>query len=39
LNRLEGLSHAEIASRLGVSTKTIQRYVERALRICLEVPE
>lgn len=39
LNRLEGLSHAEIASRLGVSTKTIQRYIERALRVCLEVPE
>ena len=39
LNRLEGLSHAEIAVRLGVSTKTIQRYIERALRLCLEVSE
>jgi RNA polymerase sigma factor (sigma-70 family) len=39
LNRLEGLSHAQIASRLGVSTKTIQRYVERALRVCVAVPE
>jgi RNA polymerase sigma-70 factor (ECF subfamily) len=39
LNRLEGLSHAQIAARLGVSTKSVQRYIERALRACLEVPE
>lgn len=39
LNRLEGLSHAQIASRLGVSTKSVQRYIERALRACLEVSE
>lgn len=39
LNRLDGMSHAEIAAHLGVSTKTVQRYIERALRACLEVPE
>lgn len=39
LNRLEGLSHAQIAARLGVSTKSVQRYIERSLRACLEVPE
>lgn len=35
LNRLEGLTHAQIADRLGVSTKTIQRHIERALSHCL----
>ena len=39
LNRLEGLTHAEIASQLGVSTKTVQRHIERALRACVEVLE
>jgi RNA polymerase sigma-70 factor (ECF subfamily) len=39
LNRLEGLTHAQIASQLGVSTKTVQRHIERALRICVEVLE
>ena len=39
LNRLDGLSHAQIAARLGISTKSVQRYIERALRACLEVPE
>jgi RNA polymerase sigma-70 factor (ECF subfamily) len=38
-NRLEGLTHAEIADRLGVSTKTVQRYIERAMRRCLEATE
>jgi len=36
LNRLDALTHAEIAERLGVSTKSVQRYIERALRHCLE---
>ena len=36
LNRLEALTHAEIAARLGVSTKSVQRYIERALRQCVE---
>jgi RNA polymerase sigma-70 factor (ECF subfamily) len=39
LNRLEGLTHAQIATQLGVSTKTVQRHVERALRACVEVLE
>ncbi len=39
LNRVEAMSHAEIAAHLGVSTKTVQRYIERALRACLDVPE
>jgi RNA polymerase sigma factor (sigma-70 family) len=37
LNRLEGLTHAQIAKQLGISTKTVQRHIERALRICVEV--
>ena len=39
LNRLEELTHVEIAARLGVSTKTVQRHIERALRLCLQVLE
>jgi RNA polymerase sigma factor (sigma-70 family) len=39
LNRLEGLTHSEIAQRLGVSTKTVQRHIERALRRCVQVLE
>lgn len=31
LNKLEGLTHAEIAIRLGVSTKSIQRYMVEAM--------
>jgi RNA polymerase sigma-70 factor (ECF subfamily) len=34
LNRLEVMTHAEIAKRLGISKKSVQRYVERALRHC-----
>jgi RNA polymerase sigma factor (sigma-70 family) len=39
LNRLEGLTHAQIATQLGVSTKTVQRHIEKALRACVEVLE
>jgi RNA polymerase sigma factor (sigma-70 family) len=39
LNRLEGLTHAAIAQRLGISTKTVQRHIERALRRCVQVLE
>jgi RNA polymerase sigma factor (sigma-70 family) len=39
LNRLEGLTHAQIATQLGVSTKTVQRHIERALQACVEVLE
>jgi RNA polymerase sigma-70 factor (ECF subfamily) len=35
LNRLESMTHLEIATRLGISTKSVQRYIERALRHCL----
>lgn len=34
LNRLEALTHVEIAARLRVSTKSVQRYIERTLRHC-----
>ena len=30
LNRIEELSHAEIAARLGVSVRTIDRHIARA---------
>ena len=39
LNRIEGLTHSEIARRLGISTKTVQRHIERALRRCVQVLE
>jgi RNA polymerase sigma-70 factor (ECF subfamily) len=39
LHRLDGLTHEAIASRLGVSTKTIQRHIKRALRVCVQVVE
>lgn len=39
LNRLEGLTHTEISQRLGISTKTVQRHIERALRHCTQVLE
>ena len=35
MNRLDGLTHAEIARSLGVSTKTVQRHIERAMRHCM----
>jgi len=37
LNRLDGLTHAEIAVALGVSRKSVQRYVERAVLHMLRV--
>lgn len=36
LNRFDGLTHGEIAVRLGVSEKTVQRYVARAFEHCTE---
>jgi RNA polymerase sigma factor (sigma-70 family) len=36
LNRFEALTHAEIAARLGISKKSAQRYIERALNECLQ---
>ena len=35
MNRIDALTHVEIATRLGISTKSVQRYIERALRHCL----
>ena len=39
MSRLEKLTLAEIAARLGISTKTVQRHIERALRVCVQVSE
>jgi RNA polymerase sigma factor (sigma-70 family) len=34
LNRLDGLTHAEIARRLGVSESMVAKYIAQALRLC-----
>lgn len=34
LNRLDGRSHREIAIHLGLSEKTVERYIQRALEVC-----
>jgi RNA polymerase sigma factor (sigma-70 family) len=34
LSRVEGLTHAEIAARLGVSESLVQKYIVRALQTC-----
>lgn len=34
LNKLDGLTHSEIADRLGLSKKTVQRYILKALEHC-----
>lgn len=34
LNKLEGLTHSEIADQLGLSKKTVQRYILKALEHC-----
>ncbi|MCW0233547.1 MAG: sigma-70 family RNA polymerase sigma factor [Ferrovibrio sp.] len=34
MNRLDGMGHAEIASRLKVSTSMVTKYIMRALRHC-----
>jgi len=39
LNRLQDLTHEEIARRLGVSAKTIQRHIQRAVIACAQVLE
>lgn len=36
LSRIDGLTHAQIARQLGVSAKSAQRYIERAMIHCLE---
>lgn len=35
-NQLEGMPHEAIAERLGVSTRTVARYITRALTQCVE---
>lgn len=35
LNRFDGMTHSEIAELLGISPKTVQRHIERALDHCL----
>lgn len=35
LNRFDGLSHSEIAQFMGISDKTVQRYVAKAFDHCL----
>lgn len=35
MNRLDGLSHAEIAERLGVSPSMVSKYIMQALRHCM----
>ncbi len=34
LNRLEGLSHPQVAARMGISLATVERHVKRALLHC-----
>lgn len=38
-SRLEKLTLAQIAARLGNSKKTVQRHIERALRVCVQVSD
>ena len=34
LNRVDGLTHGEIATRLGISQKTVERYIIKAFDTC-----
>lgn len=36
LRKIDELSHAEISDKLGISVKTIERHLTKALRICRE---
>lgn len=36
LRKIDELSHAEIAERLGISPKTVERHITRALHLCHE---
>lgn len=35
LNRVEGLTHAEIATRLSISPSMVSKHIMKALRVCL----
>lgn len=35
LNRIEGLTHAEIAARLAISPSMVSKHIMKALRVCL----
>lgn len=34
LNRIDGLTHVEVAQRLSISEKTVERYIKRAVDCC-----
>ncbi|MGD9842885.1 MAG: RNA polymerase sigma factor [Steroidobacteraceae bacterium] len=36
MQRMEGLSYQEIAERLGISTRTIEKHIQKALQRCAE---
>jgi len=36
LRKIDGLSHAEIGKQLGISNKTVERHITRALQLCHE---
>jgi RNA polymerase sigma-70 factor (ECF subfamily) len=36
MRRLEGLSHKQIAQRLGISTRTVEKYMARSVRFLIE---
>jgi RNA polymerase sigma-70 factor (ECF subfamily) len=36
LRKVDGLPHSEIAERLEISSKTVERHISQALRLCHE---
>jgi RNA polymerase sigma-19 factor, ECF subfamily len=39
MHRWDNLTYSQIAGRLGISKKTVQRHIERALQVCVQVLE